>query len=651
MKIVSFDIFDTLISRFFFKSTDLFIECGKRALALKLTNISADSWANNRIQIEVLVRKSSEHEEITLNEIYSKISIKLKLDYATIIQLMAIEIEVEKEFSTPIIENILKLKRYKEKGYTTILTSDMYLSKEVINALLIKHQLVGYFDELFLSSDLRKTKRENTLYKHLASTYKVDAKDILHIGDNMHSDYFSAKSIGLNAILYTESYPNRYERQLYKLTKNRSKSLLAGISKSIRLNKKYDSEKQKIIYEVSASVVAPLIFCFVEWTLRKAIDLKVKKVYFLARDGQLPYKVANILIERWGYDIECFYIYGSRQAWHFPSITDLDDKETQKWILEKTNYTSINTLCERINLNPIEIEQYLTDVGFGKECWVNNLAVNDILKFKQILKLEEVKSKIVKSVALFHDLALRYFNQVGINQNELFLIADIGWNGRLQRSLTRIIKKVDINFVSYGTYFCLERIFKENKNDKIFSFAASPLQKEHHFITSYKAVMELFFAADHGSTISYKETTNGVEPQLRNKLHNTSNWDINWQHDVVLEYANTVSSLIKKDEINFKEFGKISIKNLKTFLQNPNIYEAKIYGSTFIFEDQNEESGFELAPTVKYKDFIKWFLKKEGNLPLACWAEASIIRSDFYFKRLFFALIKFRVVLKTFLTK
>ena len=50
----------------------------------------------------------------------------------------------------------------------------------------------------------------------------------------------------------------------------------------------------------------------------------IQKLFFIARDGYILKKIADILIEKYRYPIATVYLYGSRKAWRLPSIKPKD---------------------------------------------------------------------------------------------------------------------------------------------------------------------------------------------------------------------------------------------------------------------------------------------------------------------------------------
>ena len=74
---------------------------------------------------------------------------------------------------------------------------------------------------------------------------------------------------------------------------------------------------------VVSGVAGPVILAAAAWTLLSAQRDNIDILYFVARDGEILLAVAQLLQQELGLaaEIECRYLYGSRQAWHLPALS------------------------------------------------------------------------------------------------------------------------------------------------------------------------------------------------------------------------------------------------------------------------------------------------------------------------------------------
>lgn len=201
IKYVSFDIFDTLIKRPFYEPKDLFILLNK--YFREYTNgVSGMDFSKIRVYCENLAREQIESEEcqdVTLDEIYKTIEKQYGIEKDVIEKLKNKEIEYEIRFcdrrNTGYELYLLAL----AMGKKVIFTSDMYLSKEVIQKILEKN---GYIDneKLYLSSEIKLSKGRGDLFKYVLNNLQINPEEMIHIGDNYWSDVTKPKELGINAM-------------------------------------------------------------------------------------------------------------------------------------------------------------------------------------------------------------------------------------------------------------------------------------------------------------------------------------------------------------------------------------------------------------------------------------------------------------------
>lgn len=193
VQIVSFDVFDTLIFRDARLPSDIFDIVGKKVLSAN----EATGFKAVRIQAEKDSKAGK--EETTLDEIYDKLTATYGKEKSDRLKETEISTELESCHVNP--EALRFFNRLKESGKRIVIVSDMYLSADTIGKILSDAGYNGY-EKLFVSSEYGKTKRSGSLYGYAANELGVRTDQILHIGDNLRSDYLSAKKQGLKAMLY-----------------------------------------------------------------------------------------------------------------------------------------------------------------------------------------------------------------------------------------------------------------------------------------------------------------------------------------------------------------------------------------------------------------------------------------------------------------
>ncbi|MCR5147056.1 MAG: HAD-IA family hydrolase [Clostridia bacterium] len=190
ISIASFDVFDTLIIRTGIKRpTDVF----------DLVDSEDIDFKTKRIMAEAKARSKSNLEDIKLTDIYLNL---FSEDINKVREYEQKEINAELSVCKANPKAYTFYNKIKNSGKRIIIVSDMYLKKETIEKLLINCHYDINDVPIYVSSEYGKTKRSGSLFKEVLKNEKVDASKVIHIGDNLMSDYFNSKKCGIVGYLY-----------------------------------------------------------------------------------------------------------------------------------------------------------------------------------------------------------------------------------------------------------------------------------------------------------------------------------------------------------------------------------------------------------------------------------------------------------------
>ena len=184
--IISFDIFDTLIIR---------PEVNEPSDVFDLVHPDDPSFKEKRLEAARISRLEAESkglEERKLCEIYKHLPGYDEND----------EINAELKVCKANKPALTFFNKVKESGKRIIIISDMYLDSSTIEEIL---QNCGYDltdVPIYVSSEYGKTKRSGNLFRTVLEHEEVEAGKVLHIGDNLISDYLMPKKCGMKSFLY-----------------------------------------------------------------------------------------------------------------------------------------------------------------------------------------------------------------------------------------------------------------------------------------------------------------------------------------------------------------------------------------------------------------------------------------------------------------
>lgn len=610
----SYDFFDTIVTRSVFKPIDIFYFVGKRLNEKGILNIDPAYFQQIRIKSEILARKKTTKQEININDIYNQVKILLSIDNETLETIKREEMDTEISFLSLIQQNADSLDK------NSLIISDFYWDELIYRAL---EKLNINTRSVFVSSTFGVTKNSGELYEIVKQYYDLNE----HTGDDYTSDYRSPSSRGIKANLYVGSKPTRYEEVIYNLTEipYELRSLLAGCMKSIRLSKYYNDSHLQKVHEISSNVIAPFLYMYVNWIVNMAQNYELDLVYFVSRDGEILYKISQIIASKRNINIQLRYLYGSRKAWHLASV-DRFDEEVLDWIFDPTFYLSFEEICKRVDIDPGILLEF-KDLSFITDIKRNltdeeRKAVRSVFRENKeiqtlILEISEEKRKLVSG----------YLQQEGFTKSKRIGIVDVGWRARQQRSLSKILDFAGIYPEDgiYGFYVSLINPVNPFKKDSYLTFFDP---RKNKLILPYSGIYESFTAGSHGSCIGYYKKGNSIEPLLREKYNKKMiEWGLEVQQRTVLDFASKFEEYLSSEKVALTYEQLISYNILRLFLKHPSIEEANCFGKIKISEDQEESKFYYMCKKLDILDLFSILFYKIKEVNHNIWKEGSIALS------------------------
>lgn len=493
--VVSFDIYDTVLLRNVLKPTDIFDIVG---LKLTRSGFGFDNFKKERIEAEKRAREISDKEDITLEEIYRIFAEKIGDKKAE--RLKEIELKTEEEFTTKnkFIFNIYKY--CMESGKKVYFISDMYLPKDFLKELLHKNGFDA-FEGLYVSGDIGKSKATGSLYDYIRSEGISDRKWV-HIGDNYIADYKNAIKNGVEAFYYKDIKSRRKRFDKY--------SIQYSIVKSIQINMVETEMNIDYWEEFGINNISTIMYGFVLWIIKNSKNKS--NLFFLSRDGYLPYKIYSLIQKRSGEKSKARYIYASRKAFIYANFGNMEKNE----VIELITTYNINlgqkvTLGEVFNNLGLEKESYssrIQEFGFSS---FDDLISNDDANKKAKLLFENLYDDIIDISIIENKKIKKYFLQNNLYDFNEINIVDVGWRGSTQKALEKILEKD-----TYGFYFgTSHNVYDEIRNHtQGYAFNLGKSYRTYTEVMDNVMMYEQVFTAPQGSLLGFVENHGKIEPHI-----------------------------------------------------------------------------------------------------------------------------------------
>lgn len=628
-------MFDTLVTRCWAKPADLFYESGRLLREKGIIKITADAFQQARMEAEEDARKEATEGECTFEDIYNALGLKLGWSAEVKIHAMQIEEEMELRAVRPVKMLYPLISHLSPGNDKTDLLSDMYLPAETIQKLVHK---AGYkeFKNVFVSGETKENKASGKAFSMIRKLNQIEEKtDWLHIGDNPGADIRMPQRQKIRTIHFDNVLLNRYENSIYSCTGMdlKDRSLLAAASRNVRLQSPwyFNNSHFDTIWATCADVVAPLLYNYVYWCLDQAMEKKINRLYFLSRDGQILHKIAQQIVSAYKLPVHCSYLYASRHSWHFPAILEIND-EVLSWVFDNTQILTLRIIFERVRLQEKDIQDFQSRQNLLQILPDKNLNTYERNLVKQKFSSDkEIANKIIFNAQQERNLFIRYLEQQQVLKDKHFAVVDIGWNGRLQRSLSRVLHSRSGEWKGItGFYFGLYNKFKAFEGDELNSYLESNLLQDLKFRFN-EGILETFVTADHGSVSGFylDEMGHSVHAKLAFEVNKRCiNWGLFIQQEAIISY----SKYLTETYWSFEDYPGLKfinsvVENLKQFQNDPSDKEANCYGSFVHSEQQTESVMTEIAPHYSFLDAMGYFLTGKRKFHVE-WRAAVLKRTD-----------------------
>ena len=285
--VVSFDLFDTLVTRKVYTYTDVFELVDFK---LREKGIDIPNFTTLRLYAE---KELSKDDAPKLEDIYKFVLRKVGGSFITASELAAIEWETDVSVMT-VRDAVCEIFRgLVSQGRQIVITTDSYYSDVQIGQILQKFNIIGA-SRIFVSSGFGTSKTQN-LYEVLTGEYPL--KKILHIGDDELADVEKASGYGIETYhvysgmeLFDALGGLGIEDEIHTLADRvKAGMLIAGL-----FNDPFwfeDGECKLSVdhaFEIGYLFCAPMITDFLLWMKKKAEAEGYMQILFCARDGYLP---------------------------------------------------------------------------------------------------------------------------------------------------------------------------------------------------------------------------------------------------------------------------------------------------------------------------------------------------------------------------
>ena len=408
------------------------------------------------------------------------------------------------------------------------------------------------------------------------------------------------------------------------------------------------------VSEALTGAVFPALSCFVEWVLERAKAEGRQRIYFLARDGYLMYRMAERICAGRGISIECRYLYGSRYAWRIPQY-HLDWEGCVNKICLGGLRVCFLVIMQRAGLTKEEALEIAAEYWPGLSGEALEAAVLEEIPYIRLgswkEKLREdrrLRAAVEEKSKKALENAAGYLQQEGLTDPVPYALADSGWVGSIQQTLEMLLQCMDradgaeqTDRRLSGYYYGLYSLPAGADRAAYQTWYFAPGRGLKNKVYFNNCLFECIFSSPEGSCTGYEKAADGrfrpvTEPggsPNRQQMEDEERLLSVFLEEYLREYPDPEGTRSRGEEAG----RRLSFALWRRLMTNPSPEEAKYFGTLLFTDDVIAGAVRETAPVFtkeeqKSRGLIRRLIglcggAKQMGMGVSAWPEGSLARS------------------------
>lgn len=572
---ISYDVFDAVVTRAVAHPRDLFVRVGEIA-GQPQTGVPPLTFAQARWAAELATRARTNNSEVQLGEIYGTLATRLRWQEPTTRAVQQIELEVEARLLRAVPHMPAELAAARRRAGRILFLSDMYLPSAVLGEWLARLGVMAPPDRLFISGEMRGNKSSGRLFEAVRNAVGADYGSWHHAGDHPFADVEKPRSLGMQATPLPRVHLTPREWRV-RGTKGEFalpwRSLLAGAIRLARLEHRATGERAAVLWEVGTAVAGPLFYGFIRWTLQEAARRGLRRLYFLARDGQVFFRIAQEIQRTEGGTVECRYLQVSRLVLAGP--TEMESPAIlRELIAPGGNFHSLSQAVSYLGLARDALELPARFAALDPDA---NLApaLRDALA--DWLMLPPQLALAQSALAVRRAQTRSYLITEGLGDGQPCGVVDAGWQGTSQKNLERILGDGSRPVPLTGFYLGLMPPRAPAAAGEMIGYAnlfgPLPLRRDE----SHKVLIELMAQSDHGQVAGFQNVDGRCSPVLRDPGP-VNLEEIRFLQGAILAFTRRMLEVRGECAMPADASARVVLANYRAFHDRPSLPEARVFG-------------------------------------------------------------------------
>ncbi|HCX14592.1 MAG TPA: hypothetical protein DGZ24_04675, partial [Rhodospirillaceae bacterium] len=613
-KVLSVDIFDTLLWRCVPEPNDVFLVLGQQLQnsARLSPHLSPLAFAELRHSAQAKARErafaATGSREVSLSDIYAELPNSIFADSFPPDRRVLAELDCERSLMV-LDEEIVSLMRHaKASAACVILVSDTYLSSQNVNECLRSAGFLdeGLVDRLYVSCEEGKPKYLD-LFDFILNDLGISSESLIHIGDNPDADILPCQTRGIECLHYDKwSFSERAQAREFHSDRVTRLALLGskgdygltGLRSRLYHRSPEDLENpQRYYWGYGASVLTPVFASFARWIVHVCQERGAKRVFGIMREGRFLSRIVEESAKDLGVDLVTEELWLSRRAVIRAALFPDDMSLLSEAIGMSPGKDKGEVLCG-LGLEAAEV-----DVALQAPFDLNHPGALAALA-QVIAQTPILRKKVVDySSRLRRNLLSGITKKIDLMQEGDVVVMDLGYAATIQTVLARILEREGARVKLHGLYLALNT----NAADNFLSGSDIQAYLDHEgFNASVAALLsrtpDILEHACMCSEGSLSEYTDSGEPELLPNLRSESQLSqMCAVQDGILAGLGAANCLL--GDLTKTPAGELSLKRqvsaiITTALLYPTRQESETIGAWY------HEANFNLSDRRQLSDLV-----------------------------------------------
>ncbi len=393
MKLVSLDIFDTLLHRAVKIPSDVFCLVAEQAhrQAMLDSSVSLEQFRLIRIEMEKNARKLASQSRQSSEVTFAEIWLQAPRHWPNSAELAALELETELALSFPNPYLVDFCQMLQQQNIAFQLTSDTYFPREFIHALLRKSGLFIADSHIMLSQEMDANKYQGRLFDLLLASHpQLQPQQILHIGDDTVADMVQPQTRGICSLHLQHVHLPVARQQRWLLSGAASMPHPLQCLNKLGNARDWSDCADPELARFGSALYGPVLATFCVWVIKDAMARGITRLCPIMREARVFKPLLEQAIATLGAPMQVVEFYTSRKAAYLAQMGTLDSAALTQF-RNRRSY-SLHDLIKELAL-PAAPAELATDLALRLNDIPDQQALNQWLQSAEVQNAAKVTAQ------------------------------------------------------------------------------------------------------------------------------------------------------------------------------------------------------------------------------------------------------------------